>query len=512
MGNANNYPIDALPPLLRDAVRDVQQHTQAPEALIAASALASTAVACQHLANVLLPSIEKICPISLAILTIADSGERKSTVDEYFTKTIREFQHECEKHYQAELRVQQAQEVAWRAEKKVIEKSIEKLFKAGQEIEEAKRKLVDMELTKPEKPKRVKILYSDTTPSALQYGLAENSRSVALWSSEGGSILGGHGATNLPLLNSLFSGEAIEIDRRSSESFTIEGARLTINIMSQPHAVKQFFTRNNGAPRESGHLARMLISAPASTQGTRLITSFSPARDMKALNALRQWQMRALQEGSHFESPSHLLIFSQEASIVWIEYFNKIEESLNPGGALASIRDFGSKLAEITARLAAIFQLTEEHSSLEIGKENMERAIKISTWHANESKRIFEECLDIETNKNKQLLLKYLSKKHAENNWWVTKTDILQNGPKPIRKAMILDPIIMQMANNYELFIMPHGKTIQISINSNSEVNSVYAKGIFDQRQIAHVTHDNPSLFLTPYRESTFGENSGYRK
>ena len=43
------YPVDALPPMLRDAVREAQAFVQAPMALVACSALAVLSVASQGL-------------------------------------------------------------------------------------------------------------------------------------------------------------------------------------------------------------------------------------------------------------------------------------------------------------------------------------------------------------------------------------------------------------------------------------------------------------------------------
>ena len=46
------YPVDALPPMLRNAVTSYQHYGQQPMALVACSALANLSLACQALANV----------------------------------------------------------------------------------------------------------------------------------------------------------------------------------------------------------------------------------------------------------------------------------------------------------------------------------------------------------------------------------------------------------------------------------------------------------------------------
>jgi putative DNA primase/helicase len=67
---------------VRNAVEEVQGFTKAPTPLVASSALAALSVAAQAHGDV--QRAEKLTgPTSLFILTIADSGERKSTCDSF---------------------------------------------------------------------------------------------------------------------------------------------------------------------------------------------------------------------------------------------------------------------------------------------------------------------------------------------------------------------------------------------------------------------------------------------
>ncbi|MDP2783291.1 MAG: DUF3987 domain-containing protein [Sulfurimicrobium sp.] len=78
---AEPYPFDALPETIRAAVEEVQGFTKAPVPLVASSALAALSLAIQAHADV--KRAEKLAgPVGLFLLTIADSGERKSTCDE----------------------------------------------------------------------------------------------------------------------------------------------------------------------------------------------------------------------------------------------------------------------------------------------------------------------------------------------------------------------------------------------------------------------------------------------
>ena len=74
------YPIHAMYKAIRDAILEVRRNLQAPDALIASSFLTAMSIACQGDADVELPT-GQVRPLSLDVLVIADSGERKTATD-----------------------------------------------------------------------------------------------------------------------------------------------------------------------------------------------------------------------------------------------------------------------------------------------------------------------------------------------------------------------------------------------------------------------------------------------
>jgi putative DNA primase/helicase len=81
------YPLNALPAGIGDAVREVLEFVQCPLALAACCALSALSVSAQHIANVRRAE-GLVGPVSLFVLAIAESGERKSSVDKHFTSAI----------------------------------------------------------------------------------------------------------------------------------------------------------------------------------------------------------------------------------------------------------------------------------------------------------------------------------------------------------------------------------------------------------------------------------------
>ena len=122
------YPLDALPKALQDAVREVQDFTQAPIALVASSSLAALSVATQAIADV--KRAEQLTGAAgLFILVIADSGERKSTCDGYFIKPIQDYEREQAEAAKPLLREYHAAMEAWEAKRGGVKDKIRLLAK-----------------------------------------------------------------------------------------------------------------------------------------------------------------------------------------------------------------------------------------------------------------------------------------------------------------------------------------------------------------------------------------------
>jgi hypothetical protein len=82
------FPVEALGPLV-GAAKAIHQLTQAPVALVGQSILAAAALATQVRRDVDLPGAGRR-PLTGIFITIAESGERKTSVDKLALQGIRE--------------------------------------------------------------------------------------------------------------------------------------------------------------------------------------------------------------------------------------------------------------------------------------------------------------------------------------------------------------------------------------------------------------------------------------
>ena len=266
------YPADALPPLLRDAVREAQAFVQAPVALVACSALAALSLATQGLVNVRRDH-QLAGPVSLYLLAVADSGERKTTCDAIFSPALRDWESDRLTAIAPDLAARDAALAAFEAKKAGILDAIRHKRRRSQDTAKNEGELDALAREAPPTIAVPRLLYADATPEALAHALATRWPTRRLIGRR--DLIGAHGMgydtilRNLALLNVLWDGGTIAIDRRSKPSFQLRDRRLTFGLMAQPEALRGFLERAGTLPRGTGFIARFLIAWPASTQGTR---------------------------------------------------------------------------------------------------------------------------------------------------------------------------------------------------------------------------------------------------
>lgn len=392
------YPLDALPETLRAAVEEVRAFTKAPIPLVASSALAALSLAVQAHADV--KRAEKLQgPTGLFLLTVADSGERKSTCDGFFMQAIRDYEAEQAEAAKPLIKDHKAAMEAWEAKRGGIKEKIRQLSKTGKPAREQEEALRDLEHDKPEPPRVPKLTYGDSTPEALKWELAKSWPSGGVVSSEAGLVFGSHGMgkesvmRNLATLNQLWDGANIATERRTTESFTVRGARLTIALQVQEATLRSFFDRSGGLARGTGFLARFLLAWPESTQGYRPFSD--PPESWPALARFSQRIAGILEQDAPIDEDGALsppvLPLAADTKAAWVIFHDAIENELRSGGELYDVRDVASKTADNAARIATLFQIFEHGGGGAVGLAAFEGASRIAAWHLHEARRFYGE-------------------------------------------------------------------------------------------------------------------------
>lgn len=385
----SQFPYLSKLPLLSAAVYEAERNIKAPLPIIFCAALTSIAIASQGVTDVCKPTGQRT-PTSIMLLAIANSGERKSTAENIFFNPIRDFQLQQARIYQEAKKQWQVLHDIWSARRKALLNSITKNASLGLSTDDEEPQLLAHDELQPVMPKNFKLLYEDSTSEALFHGLHQNLPTAGLTSSEGGGVLGGRAFNDLSKMNAIWSGDSITVDRKSAESFSLTGARLTVSIMAQETAVSSYLTRHGELSRGSGVWARFLVCHPFSTQGQRPIYSTAPSWECREkfsarLTALLQQNLVLLVESNQ---EKQLINFMPEAAERWVWIANFIESEIRVGGRFEGAGDHASKLADNIARLAALFHCFEGFDG-DISMETLNVAINVCAWCSDEFLKIF---------------------------------------------------------------------------------------------------------------------------
>ncbi|WP_146348522.1 DUF3987 domain-containing protein [Phaeobacter marinintestinus] len=227
------YPVEALGPL-RAAAEAAQDLTQAPIEIAAQSVLASASLGTQVIADV--QTLGGTAPVSLYALTIARSGERKSSVDKILTKSIRDWERTQWARYEDEVEKWKNDHAIWKADHELAMK----VFKTGKGDRTAATADLDALGPEPKPPVEPAVIVSDPTVEGIQKLLAKGKMSLGMFSDEGGQFLGGFGMSKdnrlktISTLSSLWDGTPITRTRAGDGTKTLFGRRITMHLMVQP--------------------------------------------------------------------------------------------------------------------------------------------------------------------------------------------------------------------------------------------------------------------------------------
>lgn len=432
---AAKYPVEALGEILAPAARAIMDRVQCPDALAAQSVLAFASLAVQAHADVEIPATGHRKPVSLNMLAIASSGDRKSGADIEASWPIRKHEQALREAFNTDMKEYLKGKKAWDAAEK-------KALNAQKDDYGATKARLDGLGEAPAAP----VLPMKTCPEPTYEGLCKalelGQPSMGIFSDEGGSFISGHGMSpdnrlrTIAGLSSLWDGSPIKRVRVGDGANILAGKRLAVYLMVQPDAAGRFLS--DPVVRDQGFLSRFLISAPDSTAGTRFQREPHP----ESVESLKRYGARIL---SILDRPAPLagemqneleprvLPFDSDAAQAWRDFADHVERLLAPGQPFEPVRGFANKLPEHAARIAAVLTLVDDLYAHAISRETFERAVVLAEYYAHEALRLFGTgCASPE-----------LQRAEALRKWLLTRWDepliglaaIYQKGPTTLRDA-----------------------------------------------------------------------------
>ncbi len=427
------FPVTALGPLAEAAI-SIHATTQAPIAIGAQSLLTATSLAAQGLYNVRCLGGER--PLSIYALTIAKSGERKSSCDALAMKPVRDFERALHEQSSNETLVSANDRAIW---DQTRTKLIKDATGAGEKAISAR---VDLEALgpEPEPPLYPHLTASDPTFEDLTKNLDRSRPTLGIFSDEAGQFLGGHAMNSdnrvktIAGLSKFWDGDPINRTRAGDGVKTYYGRRLCAHLMVQPGIADMLL----GDPRaqDQGFLARFLICQPTSTIGSRLIQE-GQQDSGSALDIFRRRiselfdQELPLREGTRNELEPPVLELTADARILLTEYANAIELKQAPGFFLSEATAFASKSAEQATRLAGI--LSVYAGETRVSASRMANGITLADWYLSEAIRLRDGAAVSAHIQKADRLRTWLVERWAED--FISATVLVQSGAANIKSV-----------------------------------------------------------------------------
>jgi len=345
------YPAQTLPNDTFGAYDELMRTIQAPDALIAMSLLSAMATAAQGIADVQLPC-GHIRPLSLNTLSIAESGERKTTVDNLVFAPF------------------------YKADRETI---------ASLGSADAKKTL-----------RLHRWLRQDITPRALMEALHGDGTSIVVNIDEGDTAFKSQTLRALGMLNKAWDGTPLLTnDRADLAHLCASNPRLSVNLMTQSAPLLAYLQRKGPEIRGTGFWARCLVGWPQSTRGYRLnVGGQEPLKDLARFHERLKVLIARYPPQSNTRQRRQIR-FSDHCLKTYNDYANHFEFQLRNGSFFCDVPDAASKAMEIIARIAGVFAVFADDSDI-ITLNNLTNAYYIFEWHIGEFKRIFSRNFELE--------------------------------------------------------------------------------------------------------------------
>ena len=454
------YPVHALGPL-RDAVESVQAMTQAPVAIPAQSALSIASLAVQGFANV--DALGGQSPLSLYCLTVARSGERKSSCDAKLMAALRTYEREQAAELGAETQSWQNKHALWRGERESILNEAKKSKGEKRVAAQADLSALGSEPVAPPAPDRT---VTEPTFEGLTRKYTEGMPSLGIFSDEGGQFLGGYAMSadnrqkTLTALNDLWQGNPIRRTRQGDGSLTLYDRRLAIHLMAQPGVARPFLT--DGTAIDTGFLARFLICEPPTTIGLRTYVALPYPTGLSEYDVRLAAILRTplpMDPETRELNPRDLPL-AIDARELLINFANTTELKQGHGQPFADITGTASKAAEQAARIAGVLTLFRDLNAAHVTLEDVANAVELMSYYLDEALRLSQSATLSGDLERAERLRRWIIETWEHDE--ILPRDIQKNGPTTaLRQAPKVRAAIATLEKYGWLMPLPPGEIIR---------------------------------------------------
>jgi hypothetical protein len=461
-----SYPVEAFTPLLQDVIRALHTDTQIPIELIGNVVLTAASLACQSHVEVIQSHMTTAEPCSLFLLTLAKSGEGKSTINKKVMEPFYTFSDTMKQEYQEHFADYKRKHKLWKVRERFFTKRLQKAIeKDPDDQEEAEEQFEAHNLIEPIKPHCPNMLYEDATPKTLIQGLSEYPV-AGLLSDEAIIFFKGYTKNNLGLFNKTWDGGTYSYRRPDGETRDIK-ACLTLSLMVQPSVFEDYLEKNGDMAKGSGFLSRVLFANPISTISRRHGNG-DHSESSRALKILHDRIIQLLEKQRvdfyHNTTQKRALTLCDEAVALQRHQRAETERKMAEGQEWEHIRDVASKAGANALRLAAILTFIQDDESTQISSATFESALTIINWHLHQASLLFYPMSErYQFEQDVYELFAWLKNKFVQENASPIQMNYIERfGPNRLRRIEKLKPVLEQLIGM--------GRVCLIRANPNSAV------------------------------------------
>jgi len=385
-----DFPVDVLPRVVANMVREVAKATQTDPGMSGAVALGvmATAVGGDVEVHVTTGYFE---PTNLFVAVVARPGERKSAVCTAMTAPLVDLERELVQNTRSLIIQQQMR-------KDIAERHAEEAKKTAGTADAANRADTTTEAVAAAQHADdimvaavPQIIADDITLEALGQRLAAQGGRLAIVSPEGGFLATAAGRyksnPDLSIPLKAHAGDRLRVDRINRGTDFVEKPALTVVMMVQPGVLAEA-SRNNSRFHDSGLFPRFLFAVPPSRLGHRDVNS--PGLNPATTAAYRA-HVIAIARDSRPATDRHVLTLDAAAHVALREFDRRVEARLGPAGELAHLSGWAGKLVGATVRIAGLIHaFSRETEGAPITVESMCGAIKLAEYFTAHALCAFE--------------------------------------------------------------------------------------------------------------------------
>ncbi|ELW9546147.1 TPA: YfjI family protein [Klebsiella aerogenes] len=457
------FPVNSFPPVLRNTITALHEDTGIPPELIGNVVLAAASLACQSHIHVIPPYSDTAEQCSLYLLTIAESGEGKTTINKQVMKPFYEFSARMKREFETQLVAYKRDHNIWKIKQQALNSNLRQAIKKNYSGENEAKAIEEHAETEPERPLRPDFIYEDVSLKALVEGLGECPEAGFI-TDEAITFFKSYLKNNPGLLNKAWDGEAFDFRRADGEIYNIVPC-LTFSLMAQPGVFMAYIRKYSDVARNSGFLSRFLFSWVNSTLGNRGentshdLTNASLAHLHTRINELLEMQRARF---NHKDIVKKRLPLNEEAKAFWRKQWSETERRMATGNEWEHIRDIAAKSGANTLRIAAILTFFNNSDAETIDKKTMEQAFTIMDWYIRQASQLFYPMSErYQFEQDVRELHQWLKHRFDQYNGCAfPKNEVEKYGPSRLRRTEKLNPVLNQLIGQRMLTIIkmqPHG-------------------------------------------------------